>query len=194
MEKHPKAASTTKVLLALAVLGGVLTIAAAVPGLTRFAGPLNKSRKSYDHERYRKLWERFNALKKRNLFELNGESADGGMIYQFTKNGRTMAKKFLLDTLEIQSPNKWDGKWRVIIFDIPEKYKKARFALYHKLKDLGFYQLQKSVWVHPFPCLAEINFLKDVFDIQPFVEIFTADDIANGKIMHYFQDLLKNRL
>lgn len=190
IEKHPVATSATKALLAVAILGGVLTLAAIAPGLTRLAGQYKK--KNNERERYRILWERFNALKKLHLFECVGESKDGGLIYRFTEKGRVMAKKFLLDTLEIKRPQKWDGKWRVVVFDIPEKYKKARYALYHKLKDLDFYPLQRSVWLHPFSCEAEINFLKDVFDIHPFVEVFVAEDITNGKAVHYFQDLLKD--
>lgn len=58
--------------------------------------------------------------------------------------------------------------------------------------ELDFYQLQRSVWLHPFSCAAEINFLKDVFDIHPFVEVFVAEDITNGKAVYHFQDLLKD--
>jgi len=191
IKNHPKATSITKALLALAILNGALTLAAAVPGLIKIAGYGRKTGRSREYEQYRKLWARFNALKKRNIFELIDENKDGGMVYRFTKNGKITAKKFLLDTLELKHPKEWDGKWHVVVFDIPEKYKKARYALYHKLKDLDFYQLQKSVWIHPFACEAEINFLEDVFDIHPFVEVLIAENISNGKAIYYFKNLLK---
>ena len=56
----------------------------------------------------------------------------------------------------------------MIIFDIPEKKKSAREALRDKLKDLGFAKLQDSVWITPFPCENEINFIKLVFDLSDF--------------------------
>jgi len=45
---------------------------------------------------------------------------------------------------------KWDGKWRVIIFDIPEMSRKDRNFLRRELKWIGFKELQKSVWVYPY--------------------------------------------
>lgn len=46
---------------------------------------------------------------------------------------------------------KWDGKWRLCLFDVPEKDKKLRYAMRRRLKEWGFVMLQKSVWLSPFP-------------------------------------------
>ena len=100
-------------------------------------------------------------------------------------------KKFIFDKLFIKKPKSWDNKWRLIIFDIPEPKKQARFALVKKLKEMDFYQCQKSVWIHPFPCMEEIEFVKDVFNIKPFVKIFTIDEMTDGKTLYHFKDLLK---
>ncbi len=54
---------------------------------------------------------------------------------------------------------KWDGKWRLLIFDVPEEKKKTRDYLRNCLKQLDFYQLQKSVWVTPYPVP---DFLDDI--------------------------------
>lgn len=48
----------------------------------------------------------------------------------------------------IPKPVAWDRKWRVIIFDIPNKRKQARDILRQRLKILGLRQLQESVWIH----------------------------------------------
>ena len=74
------------------------------------------------------------------------------------------------------------------MFDIPIKFNKARGALRSKLKYLGFYQLQKSVWAYPYPCEDEILFLANIFQIEPFIEIFTADELLHeNKIRNFFQ-------
>ena len=191
ISKHPIASSTLKAVLAMAILGSTLTIAAVVPGILVVSGQSIARAKKNKQERYQKLWARFHALKKRNVFECVGESPDGGLIYRFTESGRDMTKKLLLETLEIKPPAKWDKRWRVVVFDIPEKFKKARYALWSQLKILGFYQLQKSVWVHPFSCEHEIEFLCDIFNIRPFIEIFTTDDLNNGKVLYYFKNILR---
>ena len=45
---------------------------------------------------------------------------------------------------------KWDGYWRIVIFDIPNKLKRMREALRDLLKGLGFQKLQNSVWIYPY--------------------------------------------
>ena len=73
----------------------------------------------------------------------------------------------------------WDKKWRLVIFDIPEKKKPAREALREKLKDLGFAKLQDSVWVTPFPCENEIKLIKLVFNLSDFwLDVILTDSIG----------------
>jgi len=69
---------------------------------------------------------------------------------------------------------KWDRVWRVIIFDIPEKKKKARDALRRKFLHLGMFQLQKSVFVYPFDCKKEIDFVSDFFNVGKDILYFEA--------------------
>jgi len=86
--------------------------------------------------------------------------------------------------LKIAKPKKWDGKWRVFIFDIPSYpkiYNKAREALRDKIKTLGFFQLQKSVWVYPYECEDEILFLAEIYNVQKFIEILTVDKMLYGE-------------
>lgn len=190
VEKHPIATSVSKAVLATALLGGAITIAFVAPGLVKILGKNAAAQKREQKERYRKLWERFYTLKKRGLFELKKENSDGSLTYQFTEKGRLVSKKFLLETLAIENPQKWDGKWRVVSFDIPEKYKLARRAFQQKLRELNFFPLQKSVWVHPSPCESEVKFLCDLLQVSPFVEIFVSGEITNGKLIYYFQDII----
>ena len=80
------------------------------------------------------------------------EKEDGNVYIVLTKNGQKKALEYQINELKIKKPDKWDGKWRIVIFDIPEKKKKAREVLRAKLKDLGFKELQKSVFVLPYEC------------------------------------------
>ena len=86
---------------------------------------------------------------------------------------------FQIDALTIKKPKKWDKKWRIVIFDIAQLKKTYREAFRGKLKELGFYPLQKSVWVYPFDCQAETELLKDFFGLSDQeMRLIVADNIS----------------
>ena len=85
--------------------------------------------------------------------------------------------------MKINIPPKWDGYWRIVIFDIPEKFKKARNALGKKIKDLGLFPLQKSVFVYPFDCKDEINFVSEFFRVGKFTQYIVAKELDGEKFL-----------
>lgn len=107
------------------------------------------------------------------------EDKNGIVEIVLTKEGKKKALKYQIDEIEIKKPDKWDGKWRIVIFDIPEKRKKAREALRLKLKDIGFKELQKSVFVLPYECEDEIDFIVEVFEIRPYVRFLRVESFTN---------------
>ena len=117
------------------------------------------------------------------------EDKDGFVKIILTKEGEKKALKFKLDEMKIKKPAKWDGQWRIVIFDIPERFKKAREALRMKLKELGFLELQKSVLVLPYECEDEINFIVEIFLIRPFVRFVRAKSFTNEEQLKIKFDL-----
>lgn len=97
------------------------------------------------------------------------ENKDGSINLILTNKGRETALSFDPDYLTVKRPASWDKRWRVVIYDIPDKKKAARDALRHKLNELGFKEWQRSVFIHPYPCLDEINFIIEFFDVRPYV-------------------------
>ena len=61
----------------------------------------------------------------------------------------------------------------------PERIKKVRDALRMHLKNLGFYELQKSVFICPFPCTEEINQIVDFYNIHEHIRVIVAHSIDN---------------
>jgi CRISPR-associated endonuclease Cas2 len=116
-------------------------------------------------------------LKKRKLVSL--KEVDGELWVTFNEEGKKLFLKYRLDELKISKPRKWDKKWRIVIFDIPEKKKVAREVLRDKLNQLGFFQLQKSVFVYPFECQREIELISRFYGIEPYVYFIRADYIDN---------------
>ena len=74
---------------------------------------------------------------------------------------------------------KWDGKWRMIAFDIPREQEKGRKALVYRLKTGGFYELQESLFLYPYDCKNEIDILLDLFKIKKYICFGLLDYIDN---------------
>jgi DNA-binding transcriptional regulator PaaX len=130
------------------------------------------------------------AYLKKSRCILLSEKPDGTYAAQLTEKGKRKIREFQIDDLGIAKPKKWDGVWRVVIFDIPNDERNARDALRNKLKLLGFYQLQKSVWVFPYPCQPEIEFLVELFQVYPFINILEARHINNDVFLREHFHLL----
>ena len=69
------------------------------------------------------------------------------------------------------------------MFDVPEERKMARRAIHNALKELGCVQYQKSVFVTPFPCKNEVDFIGDYFGVRGNIRIIIASEIEGGKIL-----------
>lgn len=104
---------------------------------------------------------------------------DGTSTLVLSENGKQRALQFDIDKMEIKTPAKWDGKWRIIMFDIPEKIRKLRDSLRLHFRKIGFIELQKSAFVHPYPCNKEIEFLIEFYNARKYVRFILADEIDN---------------
>ena len=95
------------------------------------------------------------------------ENNDGTISMILTNDGKKKTIRYNLDSIKIKKPGHWDRLWRLVIFDIPEKKRQGRRALVEKLKELGFFSVQKSVFIHPFECKNEIDFITEIFNLKP---------------------------
>lgn len=106
-------------------------------------------------------------------------NADGSVTLILTKKGEKHALRYQLNEMQIKAPKYWDGLWRMVSFDIPETKKHIRDSFRHYLKKLGFYEFQKSIFVHPYPCDDEIDFLIEFHKARRYVRCFKAQAIDN---------------
>lgn len=156
----------------IAAVAGATVLLAACPGfgyiLKEFADWYKKQDK---HRRYQ-IRKTFEQLRRGRLIKLV-ETGDQTKVV-LTEVGKKRVLQYDIEKLEIQLMKKWDGLWRIVIFDIPEFLKKQRWSFRQALKRLGFCRLQKSIWVHPYDCRDEIDFLIEVFGISQFVRLVEA--------------------
>lgn len=172
-----------KILLLL--LGGLVLGLSANPKMSfGILKSIQKEWKEIDKEMLKKA---IKSLYQSKLIK-EKENADGTITLVLTDKGKERALTYNLDNIEIKKPNQWDKKWRVVLFDIPEKIKKAREAMRRHLKNLGFYEFQKSVFVHPYDCKDEIDYLIEFYDLRRFVRFIIADSLDNElHLKNYFK-------
>jgi len=107
--------------------------------------------------------------------------------FELTPKGHKYLKQKDKTKVVIPRPNHWDGKWRIVIFDISEKLRASRDALRSKLAELGFFQIQKSVYVYPFECTEAISLLSKRYFIENSVLIMISEIIqGEEKIIELF--------
>jgi len=83
----------------------------------------------------------------------------------------------IAEYLSAENSKAWDGKWRILLFDIPEKDRYKRDVLRHKIKELGFKQHQLSAWICPFDYTEELEYLVNKLDLEQHVQYFIGDSI-----------------
>ena len=128
----------------------------------------------------RQIRSAVNNIKRQKLIEYVCDK-DGKTIVKITKKGEAKLKSFSICLIEIKKPKKWDGKWRLVMFDIPMRFTKGREALRYYLKKLNFFQFQKSAWIYPYPCEDEIIFVADFFGVEKCVEVLTTESILRDE-------------
>jgi CRISPR-associated endonuclease Cas2 len=103
---------------------------------------------------------------------------DAQKFIKLTKAGELEA---LLAKAKLPHEGKWDGKWRMIVFDIPEDCKEKRDFLRQILKRNNFFKLQASVYINPHPLNREaVKYLQDTGLIH-YIRIIKIEEMDNDK-------------
>ena len=99
---------------------------------------------------------------------------------ELTNKGKKSLKVIIAKNLKILKPKKWDGRWRMVIFDVPDNNKIAREVLRGMLKRMNFYMLQESVFVYPFNSYNEIKYIVDLYNLKGCVR-YLISEIIEGE-------------
>ena len=177
---NKKAFTIGKGILLVLGIGALAASVIVAPNIIQVIALIQKTSKKLDKYQSRSLRITLQRLKEQKFITI-GEQ-DGKIIISITEKGKKRVLQYQIDDMKIAIPEKWDKKWRIVIFDIPNKKTLARNVLRDKLKELGFCLIQKSVWLYPYDCKDEIDFLKEVYEIRPFVKLAVAETIDNEEI------------
>ncbi|MDO8569412.1 MAG: hypothetical protein Q7R89_01345 [bacterium] len=173
-QKKTKRKNLQHVILQTIAIAGVLSVVLVAPNvveaLTKLGIFPNKRQKEY-------ISSSASKLVKRGLLFYNGKH------YQLTSQGESLLRRWQFADFRLKTPKKWDKKWRVMIFDIPEKKRKARDDLTLLFRQAGIRRLQNSVWIYPYDCEDIITLLKTDFGIGKFLLYMIVDELENDKYL-----------
>jgi len=112
-------------------------------------------------------------LKKNGYIKIKNLEQNEGVI--LTKKG---AEKVLKTKLKIRDRQKrQDGKWQMIIFDIPEEKRLLRNLLRKKLRLLEYKMLQQSIWICPYNVQKETELILRKYSIDSYIKLFLIEEI-----------------
>lgn len=109
---------------------------------------------------------------------------------KLTKEGKKKVHSISLDKDSTHVSPTWDGKWRIVLLDLPETRKDEREALRYLLKKAGFVCLKNSVWISPFPYEHLFTNIKKDFGLTTELMVFVTDNI-DAETKQAFFDLVK---
>ncbi len=189
--------NTGQVILALAAVAGAITVAGAMPGLTKalarspwanskFAGCGPNERKKRMNEEIKRG---FYYLKQTGRVHLIPKGDD--YIIDVKEPGRKVIRQINFENIVISADKAWDGCWWVVFADVPVKERYWADKFREKLKAMSFYPLQRTVWFYPYDPRDEIDFVSEFYHIYKFVTVMRVDQLNQGdaKILtDYFKE------
>lgn len=146
----------------------------------------------YDEARRKKEfreWDKFNLprlkfilkrLHRQKIIQIAQEN--NYSIVKLTEKGNLRILKYKLEEMTIQKTQKWDGRWRMVLYDIKKFKRREQEAIRRILNRLKFLQLQKSVYLTPYQCEKEIIFLREYFGVGTEVLYVIVQKIENEKV------------
>jgi len=161
LKQKERIGKTQKIILNIIATAGIVSVAVLAPNALQAFGMISKEierRKKYE------IKSSLSKLANRGLVKFE-KNKNGKTFAKLTQKGEKILRLAEINNYQIKKPKKWDGKWRVITFDIKEVRKSTRNKIRHTLKTIGFCQLHKSVWIYPYDCEDFITLLKADFKI-----------------------------
>lgn len=180
---------TVRNVLLLLGVGTFIAASLIVPTLPMASKPIVDIYKKKKREKEQKELARFNqwrlhqTLKRlyaQKVIEITEK--DGESCIKLSSQGQTKLLKYTLEEMMIDHPPRWDGKWRLIIYDVPKARRVFAETFRRFLKKIECLKLQKSVYLTPYPCDSQIEFLRQYYGLGEEVLYLVVAKLENEKI------------
>jgi hypothetical protein len=191
--KSEKVNPKVKDILDLLMKGAFLSSLFLFPGAALGIGPIYKIYEKIRDENSFNKWKNYKIYRLRESLKRMHEQEFIKIVknknyseIKLTEKGKNILLSYRLKDLKIQKPDKWDGKWRIIIYDIGNMKKYQQNAFRKSLQKLDLFPLQKSVYITPYPCDDEIKIIRQHFGLINEVVYLTSDYLENESRLKKF--------
>ena len=175
--KRAKKANVKKIILQSVATAGLISVAVLAPNVLTALKKLGFKPNIYGVKRSREN------LVRKGLIKYEGK------FLRLTEMGERELNKMKQFDFSLNRPQKWDKKWRVLVFDIPEYRRKIRDDIRRTLHSIGFMKMQNSVWVYPYDCEDYINLIKADLKIGKDLLYMIVDTIEYDRPIKNFFNL-----
>ncbi|KKR79849.1 MAG: repressor [Candidatus Nomurabacteria bacterium GW2011_GWA2_40_9] len=165
-----------KIILNTIFAAGILGVMVVAPNVLSVIKQIEKGIKRKKNLKY-SINSSFVRLREKGLIEII--EVNGKRVARITQKGESKLDFLDRHNFKLKIPKKWDGRWRVVIFDIKESKKRIRALLRVTLSQIGFIRLQNSVWVYPYDCEDLVSLLKADFKIGSEILYMIVEKLEN---------------
>lgn len=161
----------------------LLTLEKAVDGFVAFEDFAYHSYRQYDIRDLKasEFGQALRRLRERGYIEEDKIDA-GKVILKLTELGKDVLGGDF-------DESKWDGIWRVVIFDIPEQKRIVRDMFRRKLKHWGFKPWQQSVWVTKQDVTERLRYNIKELGIEKWVAVLESKNASVNIMVDYTYNL-----
>ncbi len=119
------------------------------------------------------------------------EEKGGKLLARLTEKGQGRLRDLNKGIYQITKPAHWAGTWWLVAADIPTReYRAGADMLRAKLRELQFYSLQRTLWIHPFDPRKELGHIAIQYHVAHFVtvmEIIRLDVQDKERLLRFFK-------
>ncbi len=155
---------------------GVISVALVAPNIFQVLPHL------MGKEQYRLIFQASNAVQRLLIKGLIKRSSRG--FLEITEKGR---RQLAIEEASLSSPartkRKWDGQFRLVMFDIPQTRRRTRDRLRELMRAFGFMRLQDSVWVSPYDCEDLLALVKAELKVGKDILYAVVNEIENDRFI-----------
>jgi len=125
-------------------------------------------------------------LEKKKIISL-GQEGEEVIVKVLDNYNVELIKYSIKQLLELKKRKKsWDKRWFLVAFDVPEKEKNKRNYLRNFLRQIGFYQYQKSLYAYPYECEKEIELIKKIVEGGKYINYIIAERLEKEPELKIF--------
>ncbi len=177
--KRRKRTDVQRAVLSVVAAAGIIGVALVAPNIFQALPSL------MGKQRYKLTFQTKTALGRLKVkgyirfLEKNGKKS-----VEITETGqRALALLIARESAPARKKHRWDGRWRMVMFDIPQKRKLVRDRLRMIMRECGFLRVQNSVWVSPYDCEELVGLIKMDLRLGTSVLYAVVEEMENDSWM-----------